>query len=682
MLFKQEKKKRRWPRILVAVVMVAVVGGIGATAWPFLTYPTAEVRVSVDPPRPTENIDAPVAGMAEVDITPPVGIPKFGYSTWAKKADGFRTRLKARAFYLHAPGNTPMALVQLDLGAGSRLLHAKVAELIAAETDVPGHALSLLSTHTHSGPGQYLGSDFYNVFGSNRPGFDPELFEFLAQRIAQAVIEAHENRREARFATGQTQIRGLTRNRSVEAWARNEGIPGDEVTEAMRYQAINPDLTLLRIDQRTEDGDFRPAGALSFFSIHGTAIPAFTRPYHADVWAWLARDLEHHIRSEYDTPFEPVHGAAQATHGDNTPAWQPKERGDRAARRIGKGLGEAAVALFSRLDGRLSDELTTAVASRQTDLLDLPKEQRQGLCRRAIVGAAVVGGARGDEVFPISYLPWIEEGWPRRIFTGGCHGTKHWMLSKLQRLLPKQDLPHQAVFQVLRINDLVLAPVPWEVTFESGNRMRKRIRAQLPEDRDWLVEISSVANGYFGYATTEEEYSAQHYEGGHTLYGPRTTAFLTDFSARLTEDLFRTGEVDDLPDEIRTRLLRHDYWPDGGARVGERELIQPPRFHAATRDQQAYWSIRYQGVDPARLDLHRPLLRIERRTEDGWQTLSSQGRPVNDQGTKLQIRLLEEDGAGGVYEVRWYQPVYRAHGDRRFRIAPRGGMAGLTSPSF
>ncbi len=682
MLFKNEKKKRRWPRIILVVVLIAVVGGIGATAWPFLSYPTVEVRISTEPPRTAENIDAPVAGMASVDITPPIGLPKFGYSSWAKNANGFRTRLKARAFYLHAPDNTPMALVQLDLGAGSRLLQAKVAELIAAETDVPAHALSLLSTHTHSGPGQYLGSDFYNVFGSNRPGFDPAVFDFLAERIARAVIEAHENRREARFATGQTSIRGLTRNRAVEAWARNEGIPEDQVTPALRYQAINPELTLLRIDQRTDEGNFLPAGALSFFSIHGTAIPGFTRPYHADVWAWLARDLEQHIRSAYDTPFDPVHGTAEATHGDNTPAWQPRERGQRAAQRIGQELGDAAVDLFASLDGELSDELTTAVASRQTNLLEIPEGQHPGLCRRAIVGAAVVGGARGDEIFPISYLPWLEEGWPRQIFTGGCQGSKQWMLSKLQLLLPKEDLPHQAVFQILRINDLVLAPVPWEVTFESGNRMRAGIRAQLPDERDWRVEISSVANGYFGYATTAEEYSAQHYEGGHTLYGPGTTDFLTKFSARLTEDLFRTGEVDDLPDETRARLLRHDYWPEQGPRLGERQMIQPPKFHAATRDHQAYWSMRYQGVDPARLELHRPLLRIERRTEGSWSVLRHQGQPVDDQGTRMQIKVLEQDGAGAVYEVRWYQPVFYAHGDRRFHIAPRRGTAALTSPAF
>ena len=158
------------------------------TAWPFLTYPRETLTFQVPEPLPPTANGGPLAGVAEVDITPAIGLPKFGYSAWARNADGFRTRLKARAFYLHGPGQTPLALVQLDLGAGSLPLHYAVAERIAAATDVPARGLSLLVTHTHSGPGQYLGSDFYNTFGANSAGFDPQLFAFLSERISENLI--------------------------------------------------------------------------------------------------------------------------------------------------------------------------------------------------------------------------------------------------------------------------------------------------------------------------------------------------------------------------------------------------------------------------------------------------------------------------------------------------------------
>lgn len=680
MIFKKKEKKRRWPWILGAIA-VAFVVALLVTAWPFLTYPTVEVSTTLPEPRPAENLEAPVAGVASTDITPPMGIPRFGYSAWARKADGFRTRLKARAFYLHAPDDTPMALVQLDLGSGSLILHHRVAELIAAETDVPAHALSLLSTHTHSGPGHYLGSNFYNVFGTNKPGFDPKLFDFLARQIADAVIRAYRDRRPAKVALGQTEVLGFTRNRSIAAWGRNHGLDEEDLTPEMPFLAVNPRLTMVRLDLRGDDGAFHPAGAFTAFSIHGTGIPAFTRPYHADVWAWLARDLENHIRRRYDSPFEPVHGPFQATHGDNTPAWRPEHRGDRESRRIGEGLAEAAISLYEDLGDKLTGELETATASRQTDLLEIPEDQRHGLCPRAIVGSAVVAGANGDEVFPISYIPWIQEGWPRRVFTGGCQGVKHWMLSKLQLALPAGDMPHRALFQILRINELVLAPVPWEVTFESGNRMREAIREVLPPG-DWTVEISSVANGYLGYATTPEEYRAQYYEGGHTLYGPGTLPFMTAFARTLTADLFTRGEVAELPATATRTLMKKQYWPEKITPPGRRRILAEPRFHAPTEDDEPYWSFRYQGLPPENLTLHEPLLRIERRTDKGWQPLTLNGLPVNDQGTDLQIMLRGRKGDAGIYEVRWYNPHFDTNGDLRFHLASRGATAPLTSAAF
>ena len=75
----------------------------------------------------------------------------------------------------------------------------------------------------------------------------------------------------------------------------------------------------------------------------------------------------------------------------------------------------------------------------------------------------------------MSYLPFLAENWPRRFFTDNCQGVKQWMLSKLQLLLPAERFPHQALFQIVRINQLVLVPLPWEITLESGNRIRQAV---------------------------------------------------------------------------------------------------------------------------------------------------------------------------------------------------------------
>ena len=43
-----------------------------------------------------------------------------------------------------------------------------------------------------------------------------------------------------------------------------------------------------------------------------------------------------------------------------------------------------------------------------------------------------------------------------------------------------------------------------------------------------------------------EEYARQHYEGGHTLFGPRTQPFLTAHAARLARAVAHDGYVSEL----------------------------------------------------------------------------------------------------------------------------------------
>lgn len=682
---------RRW-RMLLSLALIASSAGLLVYAWPFLTYPVHELRTEQAPPLTrSDSLEQAVAGIAERDITPPIGMPKFGYSSFAQDSNGFRTRLKARAFYLHAPNSPAIALVQLDLGAGSLPLHHRVAELIAAQTDVPSHGLSLLVTHTHSGPGNYLGSDFYNAFGSNQAGFDPKLFEFLSQQIADAVIEAYQHQRPARIASAQSDVWGLTRNRSLAAWARNFDIDPVDQNETLALRAVNPRMTMLRMDVQSDAGCYYPAGALTLFSIHGTAIPAFTSPIHGDIWSWISRDVETHINesAQQCVPERPfVHGAAQATHADNSPNIVNSKRGHAEARRIGQAAAQQANALFELLGAQTntSTATTVRVASRELDLLTQVEPQRFGLCERAVIGTALAGAANGDEVFPLSYLPFFAEEWQRSTFTDGCQGVKQWMISKLQLLLPANRFPHRALLQVFQINDLVIVPLPWEVTLESGNQIRAAVAETLP-DGNWKIEISSLANGYFGYAVTPAEYQLQYYEGGHTLYGPHTLDFLSQQSARLSRDMLASStSINDIPTASYFSLLSHQYWPTSDALVSTdieeniRHIELAPEYVAATEHEESYWRFRYRDVTPSQLNLHQPLLSIEQIDED-----RAPQKILSDEQTDLQILLLSEHINDAIYEARWYNPVHAGRhnaGAFRFRIAPRSAQPALFSSPF
>ena len=672
---------------LAAVAAAAVGLNAGAVAfmvWPFVWYGSTVVEIERRAPSAVRNEPVLVGGVAMRDITPPPGLPKFGYSSIGHDGDGFRNRLRARAFYLRSPGERPVVVVQTDLGAGSILLHHAVAERVAARSDVDAGDLSITSTHTHSGPGLYLGSNFYNAHGSRHGGFDPVLLEFLTARIADAVVEAFETRRPARIAAGQRLVWGATRNRSIEAWLRNPVAQGLQASHALEFAAVNPRMTMLRIDLEAPGGGFHPAGAFTLFSIHGTGIPADSDPYHADVWAYFAREVEWSIRQDYDPPWEPVHGAFQATHGDTTPAWRSNLRGESETRRLGTMLGSEAWRLFRDLEPKLSAAAVVRSAMREVDLLALSAAEREPLCDRAILGAATVGAARGDEHLGSRLWPFVR-GYPRRLFASWtCHGAKHWLGSVLQLLVPADLFPHRVLLHAMQFDDLLVFAAPWEITFESGNAIRDAIAARIPDAERFTIEVSSLANGYVAYSTTAEEYSLQFYEGGHTLYGPGTTAFLARQGGKLFGGLFESGRFADLPPSWRFELASTPLFPAPGQASSRRETLRAPMLEPGDAKSGPFWSYRYQDVGRGSIDLDRPLVRIEARNDDGdWGTLVADGRPVTDQEYDLQV-LHRGDlrGGMGIYELRWFRPDFDATREHRFRIEERAGLDAFASPAF
>lgn len=677
---------------LVGVVVVAAIGG-SIAIWPMKSLPRTTLHIAQPEPRALPTLANPykaplVAGIAERDITPPIGIPKMGYSAWAREADGFRTRLKARAFYLKRDNTTPVVIVQADLPASSLVLRHKVAEVVAKATDIPFAAISIHATHTHSGPGQFFESDFYNTFGSNKPGFDPDVFSFLVQQLSDAVIEAWQKRRPAKVAVGETELYGATKNRSIGAYVANANVLDKRADDAAALRAVNPKITLVRIDVQDLDAQWKPLGAFSTFAIHGTGIPPFTHPYHGDVWAFMERDLESRIQQHYATPWKPVHGPFEANHGDNNPNYRSGLRGDSESRRIGQMIARQSWKLFRQLDDQLRDDLPVRHAMREIDLLSPRGDEAQPMCERPIVGAATVGAAKGDEVFPISYLPPFAAGWPAAFGADNCHGVKNWMLSWLQVWgVEPGRYPHRVNAVAAQVGDLVLIGMPFEITFESGNRIANAVRDLLSNHgiMPRFVAVSSHVNGFFGYSTTPEEYSRQYYEGGHTIYGPGTTEFLSRTAAALANDMITADGFSDLPKEWTFDLATEHYFPSPLAAAGQRAELEQAHFTDNKMEREAYWEFEYIDVNPSQLALSEPLLAVEFHNGNGqWQPLRRNGVVVNDQGYDMQIRYVEEAPANmGRYQVRWYNPPVAAGNTQfRFVVSPRQKQPEFRSSAF
>lgn len=661
----------------------------------------ASQEIYIDQPKAVTvvNGDGPRAAAISIDITPPPGMPMGGYSVMANRGQGFRTRLKARVVYLNDGLGQSMALVQTDLAAGSLLVHHQVSQRVAALTGLQPKDIVITGSHSHSAPVNFFHNDFYNKHMSSGQWLEPDFMEFVTERISDGIVQAHRKRRAARVATGVRQVFGINRNRALQAYALNSTVGDIDTTDPMaKFQAVNPNLYMVRIDVADESGRYLPLAAFSSFSVHATSVSVPVEVYNADLFAYAQKDLEWRMAERYQTPWPVVHAMTTGTQGDMAPA--VPDRGDntfghhelnwREARMLGQRLGQQAILLFEQLGQELQDELQLASAAREVDIRQHNRIADIELCQDAAVGNPVAAGAYERRTPWLAALPFLKGGtaWSHRWWfnTNGCQGNKrHLGFSFLQPLFePKDSFPHIVMFQLLRINDTAILPLPFEVTTEAGRRISAAVlaewqNAEQPIRHTW---VTSTSNGYFGYATTPEEYRYQNYEGGHTLYGRQTTPYLSAQLGLLAKELRQQGPSQQLLPDWRYQLHTNRFLPVSQPAKGQRQWLQQGRAVMAEQpNEEDFMAWEWLDVGASKIRFHQPLVHVEVEQGGQWRPLTHHGRPISDDGYDLEVRWLEDAAAGMArYQVRWYNPV--AGGNYRLKIASRENLPPLISAPF
>ena len=435
----------RWIPGAAMVLAAWIATGCGSTI-------NHQVRPAV--PSMQERNTTLLAGVGKADITPRPGMPTAGYATNGNFGMGFRTRLYARVIYLKPVNGRPVALVQCDLLAGSEMVPRRLAELVAKRTDLDVGGIMMSGTHTHSGPGNLFGSNFYVKHASNAAGLDPKFFDFVTDQVAQAIIDAYNDRRPARIATGSAEAYNFTRNRSISAYRANKNADTEKAKDI--HKAVNAVMYMVRVDCLDgKSGAYKPAGALTSFSIHGTSVPSKNTLYNADVFAYMERELEWEMARKHGaTKF--VHAVVNGTHADNAPDCSGKEcLGYKDSRRLGLGLGRKAIELFDSLGGDLSAEAEVRSAIREIDYYRTNAIDGIEICVPPRVGNTLAAGVQDGGPTPfLESLPFFKEGSRRRIFTGGCQGNKRILVVACPvarpsqgRVPPRDHLPGHPVGQ-------------------------------------------------------------------------------------------------------------------------------------------------------------------------------------------------------------------------------------------
>ncbi len=122
--------------------------------------------------------------------------------------------------------------------------------------------------------------------------------------------------------------------------------------------------------------------------------------------------------------------------------------------------------------------------------------------------------------------------------------------------------PKVLPIQLFIIGDVALAGFPFEITTIGGKRLRKSLEETLAARGVTRVILCPYANGYSGYMTTNEEYQAQIYEGGHTVFGQWSLAALQTKFELLANEMLKPKEErkfvhDAIPPDFTEEELNH-----------------------------------------------------------------------------------------------------------------------------
>ncbi len=417
----------------------------------------------------------------------------------------------------------------------------------------------LTAQHTHSAPGGYSHFPLYNF---SIPGFVPEVFEEYVRVIVKSILRAHQNKKNAKISLGSVDIPEnveIAFNRSLRAYNQNPEVK--ELTQEEAALGVDRTVTGLKVEGEND----QLIGMISFFGVHATSISSFNHKIHHDNKGIASALLEQRYPNS-------VMIMAQKAAGDISPNFIFDHK---IKRTRGKFKDQFESCLFNgELQANWSEvslnnaksELSSEINSNLA-LVDMPSIKTKEGLRGATpsLGLAFFEGAPEGPGVPkelgkilgvlsdMSKLKKINvakeyyeiQGNKKILFdawSGEFLGMKNlWKYlpvigdltvktfirhSKNNSLVTKPWIPSILPIQWASIGSFVILIVPGEITHIAAQRLIKTCEKILGPNKKIIV--GSYANAYMGYITTPEEYQAQCYEGGHTVYGQWTLPILEE----------------------------------------------------------------------------------------------------------------------------------------------------------
>jgi neutral ceramidase len=241
------------------------------------------------------------AGMAEIDITPPVGYRMAGYYD-ERFSTGIHDPLKAKALVLQQ-GNEKIALVFCDLVGLS--LHVTTNARAAASklTGIPVTNIVVAATHSHTGPlFDDVRRNYFNKCAIEKYGKDPheKIYypDFLSDRIAKVVARANANLSVAEVDAGIGTQPDLPFNRRY--YMKNGRVafnPGQLNTNIVAPAGpVDHDVGILMVKKNHQS-----IGGLTVFAMHADTMGS--TEFSADYPFYIQQTLRNAFGPKYISAF-------------------------------------------------------------------------------------------------------------------------------------------------------------------------------------------------------------------------------------------------------------------------------------------------------------------------------------------------------------------------------------------
>jgi len=435
-------------------------------------------------------------GVAEVDFTPPPGLPLMGHVRDNYAARGTHDPLRARALVVANAAGVRVALLTLDLCMLNRAQVRMMREHIAAHTAIPPENVLIAATHTHGGPAAV---SLYQTPAAS----DAEVESFL-KKAAQAVIAADRKLQPAALKAGYASELSLSFNRRLRCRDGKTHMNWEELPPGFVLDClgpVDPEVFMLTV----EAGQAPPAGLVNF-ALHPAILDYENWLYTADYVGYLDEALRKIVREDFTTLF--FNGCCgNVNHIDYADSASPR-RGYPTAQRAGYVLAASvARAMRSRepVEGDTIDVSREMVELERFKISDsLYQEAKKFL-------------ATGHQDRPAGM-----DGLDFK------HGAPLWV-----RMREQQQVPDRVEVMVLRIGSVGVVALPGEVFCETG----MAIKRASPAEHTIVVEL---ANDAAGYLPTREAYEQGGYEvtPGATAYAPGCAEKLAESAARQLRGLF------------------------------------------------------------------------------------------------------------------------------------------------